>query len=428
MSIIRRVLGGEQTRALNAIGLNPAAFDRAPVFSTSRVDERSTLSLTTAWSSITLLADLISTLPIDAYVRDNGNRRPYRPNGSSPMWLATPTPDEPQVGIQSILSDVVVSLYLNGNAFIYAPKDPQTAEPLEVRVLDPRKVQIVRDGRSVSYVVRTGTELNGVSFGADTILHIPLIRMPGEDRGINPIESMRRTLGLGITLEDSASNFFGNASTPSGVIETPNVLTEDQMNRLKVGWEQHHTREKAHAVGILQGGASFKALSFRPEDAQLLASREFTVNEIARMFRVPPALLAVTTPGAMSFASVAELNQAFVSYTLRPLAEKIERALSTLIPLPEAFVRMSMDALVRGNLRDRFEAHRIAVQEGWESIADVRALEDLPPIQTAAAGAYRQPLNSADSALASARQSADIYAALIGAGMDPVEAKRIAGL
>jgi len=87
-----------------------------------------------------------------------------------------------------------------------------------------------------------------------------------------------------------------------------------------------------------------------------------------------------------------------------------------------------MDALVRGNLLDRYNAHRIAIQEGWESIADVRRTEDLPPIDDAAASAYRQPLNQADSVLAAARQKADIYAALVGAGMDPAEAKRIAKL
>jgi HK97 family phage portal protein len=179
---------------------------------------------------------------------------------------------------------------------------------------------------------------------------------------------------------------------------------------------------------VLSGGATFKALSFRPEDAQLLASREFTVNEVARIFRVPPALLAVTTPGAMSYSSVVELNASFVSYTLRPLAEKIERALSILIPRPEAFTRLSMDALLRGSTRERFEAYRIGLSEGWINVAEIRRLEDLAPVDDAAANAYRQPLNQSDSALASAKQKADVYAVLINAGVDPAEARRIAKL
>ncbi len=429
MSILRRVLGtGSESRNLNGLGLLPQAFDRAPIFGATRVDEKSTIGLASAWSCITLLSDLISTMPIDSYVRDNGQRRPYRPGGSKPSWLITPLASEPAIGVQSVLSEIVVSLYVNGNAFVYAPKDPQTLEPLEVRVLPPQAVEIVRTGAEIRYVVRTGENVNGVSFGPDTILHIPLIRFPGTDRGINPIEALRRTIGLGITLEESASNFFSSASTPAGVIETSEPLTAEQIRNLKEGWARAHTGSNSYSVGVLSGGASWKALSFRPEDAQLLSSREFGVAEIARIFRVPPALLAMTTPGSMSFSSVSELNAAFISYTLRPLAEKIERALSTLIPLPDAFVRLSMDSLLRGNLRDRYEAHRIAVQEGWESIADIRKIEDLSPIDDPAASAYRQPLNQADATLAGARQKADIYALLIGAGMDPAEAKRIARL
>jgi len=429
VSILRRVLGtGNEARTLSGLGLLPQAFDRAPIFGQQRVDEKTTIGLASAWSCITLLSDLISTMPIDSYVRDNGQRRPYRPGGAKPSWLITPLASEPAIGVQSVLSEIVVSLYLNGNAFIYAPKDPQTLEPLEVRVLNPQAVEIVRTGAEVRYVVRTGQDVNGISFGTDTVLHIPLIRMPGQDRGINPIEALRRTIGLGITLEESASNFFSSASTPAGVIETSEPLTAEQIRNLKEGWARAHTGSNSYSVGVLSGGASWKALSFRPEDAQLLSSREFGVSEIARIFRVPPALLAMTTPGSMSFSSVSELNAAFISYTLRPLAEKIERALSTLIPLPDAFVRLSMDALLRGNLRDRYEAHRIAVQEGWESIADIRKIEDLPPIDEPSAAAYRQPLNQADATLAGARQKADIYALLIGAGMDPAEAKRIARL
>ena len=428
MSVLRRILGtSAETRNLTGLGLIPSAFDRVPGLSKPRIDETSVLGLSTAWGCVTLLADLISTLPIDAYVRDNGQRRPYRPSGSKPAWLLNPIPGS-NVTINEILSQTVVSLYLNGNAFLFAPKDPETMEPLEVRVLDPRAVTIHRRGREIYYVVRTSAGVEGVEFGTDTILHIPLITLPGQERGINPIEALRNTLSLGLTLDESASNFFATGSTPTGIIETVDTLTADQVKSIKEGWLRHHTGANAHTPGVLSGGATFKALSFRPEDAQLLASREFTVNEIARIFRVPPALLAVTTPGAMSYSSVVELNAAFVSYTLRPLAEKLERALSILIPLPEAFTRLSMDALLRGSTRERFEAYRIGLSEGWINVSEIRRLEDLVPVNDAAADAYRQPLNQADSALASARQKADVYAILIGAGIDPAEAKRIARL
>jgi HK97 family phage portal protein len=426
VSIIRRVLGTNlQPRNLNGLGLIPQAFDRVPGISAKRVDEESVFGLSTAWACVTLLSDLISTLPIDSYIRDNGQRRPYRPGGVKPLWMTNPIPGQ-NVGINEILSQITVSLYVNGNAFVFAPRDPDTNEPLEVRVLDPRTITIHQRGREVFYTIRNGAE--NVDFGSDTILHIPLITLPGQLRGINPIEALRNTLALGMTLDDSAANFFATGSTPTGIIETPDALTAEQAKLLKDGWLRHHTGVNAHTPGVLSGGATFKALSFRPEDAQLLASREFTVNEVARIFRVPPALLAVTTPGAMSYSSVVELNASFVSYTLRPLAEKIERALSILIPRPEAFTRLSMDALLRGSTRERFEAYRIGLSEGWINVAEIRRLEDLAPVDDAAANAYRQPLNQSDSALASAKQKADVYAVLINAGVDPAEARRIAKL
>jgi len=426
VSIIRRVLGtNNESRNLNGLGLIPSAFDRVPGLNTPLVNENSVLGLTTAWASVTLLADIISTLPLDAYVRDNGQRRPYRPGGSKPEWMTNPIPGS-NTTINETLSQIVVSLYLNGNAFIWAPRDPDSLAPLEVRVLDPRAVDVRHNGRDIVYTIRYGAESR--EYGPETIIHIPLITLPGQARGVNPIEALRNTLALGMTLDSSASNFFATGSTPSGIIETPDALTADQAKALKEGWLRHHTGANAHTPGVLSGGATFKALSFRPEDAQLLASREFTVNEIARIFRIPPALLAVTTPGAMSYSSVVELNAAFVSYTLRPLAEKIERALSLLIPLPEAFARLSMDALLRGSTRDRAEAYRIALSEGWASVSEIRRLEDLSPIDDPSASAYRQPLAQADAAIASAQQKANVYAALIGAGMDPAEAKRIAKL
>lgn len=317
---------------------------------------------------------------------------------------------------------------LSGNAYVYAPRDPETLEPLEVRVLHPESVTIERHGREVRYVVRSNENLDGTVFGPETILHIPLIRLPGADYGLSPLDALRNTFALGLTLEEYANRFFATGTTPTGVIEVADSsLTPDQVKAIKEGWIRHHTGANMHTPGVLVG-ATFKALSFRPEDAQLLGSREFTVNEIARIYRVPPALLAVTTPGAMSYGSVEQLSEDFVRFTLRPLAELIERALSTLIPLPEAFVKLNMDSLLRGSTESRYNAYAKGLASGWLSVSEIRRSEDLSPIDDDSADAYRQPLNEADAALAAARQKADIFSILVGSGMSPEEAKKVAGL
>ena len=116
MSIIRRVLGtNNEERNLNGLGLIPSAFDRVPGLSAPLVNENSVLGLSTAWACVTILADIISTLPLDSYVRDNGQRRPYRPGGSKPEWMITPIPGS-NTTINETLSQIVVSLYLSGNA------------------------------------------------------------------------------------------------------------------------------------------------------------------------------------------------------------------------------------------------------------------------------------------------------------------------
>jgi len=429
VSVLRRILGtSSEERNLNGLGLLPQAFDRVPSLTIQRVDPKSVLGLSTAWACVRILADLTSTMPLDAYRRDNGQRRPYRPGGVKPTWITQPVPNEVSYGIQSVISEIVTSLMLSGNAYVYAPRDPETLEPLEVRVLHPESVTIERHGREVRYVVRSNENLDGTVFGPETILHIPLIRLPGADYGLSPLDALRNTFALGLTLEEYANRFFATGTTPTGVIEvSDSSLTPDQVKAIKEGWIRHHTGANMHTPGVLVG-ATFKALSFRPEDAQLLGSREFTVNEIARIYRVPPALLAVTTPGAMSYGSVEQLSEDFVRFTLRPLAELIERALSTLIPLPEAFVKLNMDSLLRGSTESRYNAYAKGLASGWLSVSEIRRSEDLSPIDDDSADAYRQPLNEADAALAAARQKADIFAILVGSGMSPEEAKKVAGL
>jgi len=316
----------------------------------------------------------------------------------------------------------VVSLFIDGNAFLYAPRDEQ-GRVLEVRVLDPRRVDIFREDRVVKYKVYQDERSNPIVYGQETILHIPLIALPGEMRGINPISQLRNTLSLGLTLEDYATRFFRTGSTPTGIIEVPNELTKEQAEALKAGWARHHSGSNIHTPGVLTGGATFKALAFRPEDAQLLASRQFTVEEVARIFRVPTNLIQSTVAGAVSYASVEQQNLAFVQYTLRPLVEMIERPLSTLILVPDAFVKFTMDSLLRGTTKDRFETYRIGLQEGWLSVNDIRRFEDLQPIDSG--DSYRMPLNEADAGIASLRQRADIAAMLTQAGYEPDQAANL---
>jgi HK97 family phage portal protein len=192
-----------------------------------------------------------------------------------------------------------------------------------------------------------------------------------------------------------AASYFGNAANPGGVIESPGEMTEEQITDIARNWNLSHTGPyRAGKLGILTGGASFKPLTLNAADAQLLEVRRFGVEEIARLFRVPISLLGHPVAGAMSFASVEAQNLSFVQHSLRPLLERLEQALSPLLPETDGFIKFNLDALLRGTTLERYEAYTKGLNEGFLSVNDVHSSEDMSPV--ADGDQYRVPLQNID--------------------------------
>ena len=333
------------------------------------VSQKSSLQISAVFACVRLLADTVSTLPADTYVRDGDERRPY----PAPDWVA-----EPDVGVtrQDFLQQVVTSLMLDGNAFIQVLRSGTGVAALVV--LDPTRIEVRRnrESRRPEYVVDQGQTV----LSASDVLHVTDLRRPGDLRGVSRVAEMRQTLGLARALDEFAARFFGNGSTTTGIIEYPGNLTEEQARDLVDGFEAGHKGlRRAHRPGVLSGGARFQKTGVDPESAQMLGSRQMAVEEIARIFGIPPHMIGLTTPGAMSYASVEQNAIQFVTHTLRPLVTKIESALSRLLP-GGAFIRFNMDGLLRGDSISRAQYHSTALQAGWETVNDVRRIEDLPPV------------------------------------------------
>jgi len=240
--------------------------------------------------------------------------------------------------------------------------------------------------------------------------------------GLGPIGAARVTLGSAMAAEVYAASYFGNAANPGGVIEAPGDMTEEQVSDLARDWNITHTGPyRAGKIGVLTGGASFKPLTLNAADAQLLEVRRFGVEEIARLFRVPVSLLGHPVAGAMSFASVEAQNLSFVQHSLRPLLERIEQALSPLLPEPDGFIKFNLDALLRGTTIERYDAYTKGLREGFLSLNDVRAVEDLSPLGEAG-DQHRVPLQNIDAADApevGMKLRAEIIAQLVQVGFDP---------
>lgn len=370
--MLRRLFAQPEARSLSYQQIWGAGGDWVSgnmTWSGADVSQKSSLQISAVFACVRLLADTVSTLPADTYVRDGGERRPY----PAPDWLS-----EPDVGVtrQDFLQQVVTSLMLDGNAFIQVLRSGAGVAALVV--LDPTRIEVRRnrESRRPEYVVDQGQT---VLPSAD-ILHITDLRRPGDLRGVSRVAELRQTLGLARALDEFASRFFGNGSTTTGIIEYPGNLTEEQARDLVDGFEAGHKGlRRAHRPGVLSGGAKFQKTGVDPESAQMLGSRQMAVEEIARIFGVPPHMIGLTTPGAMSYASVEQNAIQFVTHTLRPLVTKIESALSRLLP-GDAFVRFNMDGLLRGDSISRAQYHSTALQAGWETVNDVRRIEDLPPV------------------------------------------------
>jgi len=284
-------------------------------------------------------------------------------------------------------------------------------------VLNPRSVEIRlnRVTRRPEFVYD-----NRDVIPAEDMIHITELRLPGELRGRSRIELVRDTLGLAKALDSFAQLFFGQGSQVGGLIEYPGNLTREQAKDLADAFEmQHKSVRRSHRPGVLFGGAKFTKTSVEPNEAQMLESRQFAVEEIARTFRCPPSMIGVTTPGAMSYASVEQNGIQFVQHTLRPYIVKIEDAYSTLLP-GVAFMKFNVDALQRGDQASRYAAHASALVNGWSSINDIRRIEDMPPVD--GGDVYRVPLANVDldaANLTEIDKKSSIVQRLVFSGFDP---------
>lgn len=378
------------------------------------IDESTAMRISAFYSCVLLISDTISTLPLDAYIRRDGNRVPYRPR---PDWVMTPDVDLLR---SEHYQQVLVSLLLDGNAFIRIYRDSR-GDVANLVVLDPMRITVRRNPatREIEYVF-DNAEAGVVS--KDDMIHITEMRKPGALRGLSRVSELKDNLGLASALQSFAARFFGQGATVQGIIEFPGNLTREQATNLRDNFDiSHKGYRKAHKTGVLSGGAKYTKTGTAPDEAQMLESRKLAIEEIARMFRVPPHMIAITTPGAMSYASLEQNNINFVVHTLRPYLEKIEQAYTRLLP-SEAFIKFNVDGLLRGDYTTRIQGYSIGLQAGFYSVNDVRRFEDLRPVEDG--DQFRVPLaniNITDSQVIEQAKKVEMAQRLVFAGYDPAQ-------
>lgn len=392
------------------------------------VDADTSMRLSTVYACVRLRSGTISSLPFGAYVRRGRQRLSYASvYGETPAWIIKPNPEQTRL---EFFEQLIVSMDLRGDGFILLVRDDM-GEIIETWVLHPDRVRIIRKpGEPIRYEYRNAPTEAPYLLTSQDILHIPAFVLPGQVRGMSPIEACRMVIGGAMAADTYAASYFGNSANPGGVIETPADMAEEQVDDLVRNWNASHSGPyQAGKIGVITGGGTFRPLSINASDAQLLEARKFGVEEIARIFNVPISLLGHPVAGAMSFASVEAQNLSFVQHSLRPLLERIEQALSTLLPEEDGFVRFNLDALLRGTTIERFDAYTKGLREGFMSLNDVRAMEDMSPI--ADGDQFRVPLQNIDAADAKdvgLKLRTEIAAQLVQVGFDPAEVLKVVGI
>ena len=378
------------------------------------VDQNSATSINAIWACVSLIADTISTLPVDAYIKRDGVTYPYRPK---PTWVSQP---DFELAPSAFWQQTLISLLLDGNAFVRVFRDPNTGEVLNLMTLNPMKVQIQRTAvgqKRFTYVGEKG------QLTSDNVLHITgSMLMPGEVRAISPIEKLKENLGLAMALESFAARFFGQGTHTQGVITYPGSLTKEQADNLSRSFDNAHKGYKrAHRTGILSGGAQFVKTSTNPDEAQMLDSRRLAVEDIARAYRVPLHMIGLAERGSQSYNSNEQNAIQFVTHTLRPWIVKLEDAFSALLP-SKAYIDFNVSELLRGDFATRVAGYSSALQAGWMTINEVRRIEDLRPVTDG--DVNRVPLANVNLQAASlTEQEAKIGMAqkLIAVGFKPEE-------
>jgi len=383
------------------------ALAERPSLTGVRVTEETSLRLSAVYASVRLIADTIATLPLDQYIRRDGQRVPFRPRDP---WVGRPSLTLPR---STFWQQVMMSLLLDGNAFVHIGRDT-VGRIVDLQVLNPTHVTVLAN-RAGYQVVGYGT------LPPQDVLHVTEMLLPGKDRGTSRIEQAKESLGLGLALQEYASTFFGNGAFPGVVLEIPGEPTLEQRQEIQATWEnQHRGTRKAHRPAILMNGAKASPLTVNPSESQLLEQRRYAVEEVCRLFRVPPFMLGVTTPGSVSYASVEQQMLFYSEHTVRPFAEMLEAAFGSLLVNEQSFIKFNLNALVRADLNTRTEAYSKALLAGYMSVNDVRALEDQRAVPDG--DQYRVPLQNlplTDAGVISAQQKAQAAQQLVTAGYTP---------
>lgn len=349
-----------------------------------QVTERSAMQMTAVYSCVRILSEAVAGLPLHLYR--------YKEGGGKEKAIDLPLyrlmHDEPNPEMSSFVfrETLMTHLLLWGNAYAQIIRNGK-GEVIALYPLMPNKMRVDRDENGNLYYeyVHSSDEADTmknttVRLTPYNVLHIPGLGFDGLV-GYSPIAMAKNAIGMAIACEEYGAKFFANGAAPSGVLEHPGVIKDPQ--KVREAWQsQFGGSQNANKIAVLEEGMKYTPISISPEQAQFLETRKFQINEIARIFRVPPHMVGDLEKS--SFSNIEQQSLEFVKYTLDPWVMRWEQSLSRALFTEEEkktlFFKFNVEGLLRGDYQSRMNGYATARQNGWMSANDIRELENMDKI------------------------------------------------
>ena len=357
-----------------------------------KVDEKTVMQIATVYACVRLLADSVAQIPLHLYKWDGEDRSVKATE--HPLYKILYRQANPEMTSFSFMEMIMVQLLLWGNAYAQIVRDGKNGI-LGLYPLPPENVEVDRDESGKLYYIYhaytndvPGETNRDIYFRREEILHIPGLSFNGLV-GFSPIAMMKNPLGATISVEKYGAAFFRNNGQPIGVLMHPESVKNP--DRLREDWKRIYSGvDNAHNVAILEEGMSYKPISLPPEDSQFLSTREFDVETICSIFRVPPHMVQFLKRS--TFNNIEHQSIDFVVHTLDPWLIRIEKAIVKDLLLEEEkdiyYPKFNVDGLLRGAVEDRMRAYSAAISSGIISINEARQKENLPPLPPEQGGDY----------------------------------------
>lgn len=347
------------------------------------VNERSAMQMTAVYSCVRILAEAIAGLPLHVYEykSDGGKEKAYK----HPLYHILHDEPNPEMSSFVFRETLMTHLLLWGNAYAQILRNGK-GEIIGLYPLMPNKMTVDRDekGRLFYQYQRSSDEAiksdSTVILTPQEVLHIPGLGFDGLV-GYSPIAMAKNAIGLAIATEEYGAKFFANGAAPSGVLEHPGTIKDPA--KVRESWNSTFGGSgNAGKVAVLEEGMKYTPISISPEQAQFLETRKFQINEIARIFRVPPHMVGDLEKS--SFSNIEQQSLEFVKYTLDPWVVRWEQSIMRSLFSPEEkktyYVKFNVEGLLRGDYQSRMTGYATARQNGWMSANDIRELENLDRI------------------------------------------------